>query len=145
MTGKRWLATLIVTLTACTPAPPAPPAEKAPLSGTITLKYTGKSPSDDGLVFALDNGTAHSIYYRGVPEPREWDVSCGTPSNGSAGFFSGFADPPSKVKDVEVASGAGVKFTLSEFSPEFETTRGACQLNLHLTDGSILHSAEFAH
>ena len=140
MTGKRWLVTLIVTLTACTPS--TPPASKAPLTGTITLKYTGKSPADGGLEFALDNGTSHSIYYRGVPEPREWDVSCGTPSNGAAGFFSGFADPPSQVKDVEVASGTGVKFTLDDF---FKTTHGACQLNLKLTDGTTLHSAEFTH
>ena len=140
MTGKRWLATLIVVLTACTP-----PTEKAPLTGTITLKYTGMTPSADGIAFALANGTGQSIYYRGIPEPLDWYINCRTASNGSAGFFSGFPEPPPQEKPVEVASGADVKFTLVSLSPEFKTVHGTCQLNLKLTDGTLIQSAEFAH
>jgi hypothetical protein len=142
MTGKRWLATLIVVLTGCTPAPPA---EQVHLTGTIALEYTGMTPSADGVAFELANGLEHSIYYRGTPEPRDWDLGCRTASGGAAGFFAGYPDPPPQEKDVEVASGAAVKFTLNIPSPEFKTVRGTCQLNLKLTDGTTIHSAEFAH
>ena len=136
---KRWLATLIVALTACTPS-----TEKVPLTGTITLKYAGTTPSDDGTVFTLANGTGRSIYLQGIPEPRDWYISCRTAPNESEVFSSGLLDPPPKETDIELHSGEGLRFTLYVMSSEFRTSHATCQLNLSLVDGTVIQSAEFA-
>jgi hypothetical protein len=135
---KRWLATLIVVLTACTPS-----TEKVPLTGTITLKYAGTTRSYDGAVFALANGTGRSIFFRGIPEPRQWDIRCYR-SNESEVFSSSLIDPPPKETDIELASGEGLRFNLYFVASDLKNTKGTCRLNLTLKDKTNIESAEFA-
>jgi len=134
--GKCWLVTLIVALTACTPR-----GETVALTGTITVTYAG-TPSDFSAAFDLANGTRRSIYFRGIPDPREWHISCSS-SEGATGFSQALLDPPPTEEVIEVASGRGLRFDVHFLGGDLKNTQGSCQLKLTLIDGTVVESPEF--
>jgi hypothetical protein len=139
MTPRRWLATLTVVLTACTPPLPT---EKVPLTGNVTLMYAGPSASFEAAAFTLANGTSRSIYFSGIPDPREWGITC-TNSHSAVGYGPGFIDPPPREEYIEVASGEGVRFDIYHVEADIKKSDGTCRLDLTLADGTVIQSPEF--
>ena len=131
---------VLMTLTSCTPT------DKVPLSGSITVEYSGTAQSGDAVMFTLANGTKQPIYFRGTPEPAPGMVrmSCHFTKETEI-FVQGSVEPALRVKQIEVKPGERLHLHLwsSSLPPEFKNHNSRCQLDLTLEGGAVVESREF--
>ena len=138
------------------------PTEKFPLTGRVSLEYSGKDENDgfEGkYFFNLTNGSSQPIRFRGLPSMLSDPVPssrivyswCSKPDSVAvSGGFSMYvlssggpdASPPENIK---VSPGERLRLAISGGDlREFRSYRGTrCGIHLTLEDGVIVESGDF--
>jgi hypothetical protein len=123
-------------VTGCTPS-------KIPLSGKLTLEYSGRAQSN--LLFSFENGLSEAVRFRGLSAsstPIYAAICFRASGNAATGILGPPLAAPSRSTTVKVPSGKRVRLTIPGDAFQ-EFSGGKCRIILTLENGATVESGEF--